>query len=242
MLRNYLAWCSEAKKISENTIHSRMNAMKFLYEQVLKREKLFLEIPRPQKPQQLPKVISEEKILRGILTVENLKHRTLLLLAYSCGLRVSEVVSIQVKSIDEDRMQVFIQRAKGKKDRVVPLAKSLIPVLKTYKEAYKPTVWLFENQEKNGPYSSRSAQQVFKDAANMLQLPPYISFHSLRHSLATHLLENGIDISLIQKLLGHHDIRTTLRYTHVADKQVKGIENPLDAIMRKNSHAKNSAI
>jgi site-specific recombinase XerD len=92
-------------------------------------------------------------------------------LAYSCGLRVSEAVSIQVKSIDEDRMQVFIQRAKGKKDRVVPLAKNLIPVLKTYKEAYKPTIWQFENQQKNGPYSSRSAQQVFKDAANLLQLP-----------------------------------------------------------------------
>jgi site-specific recombinase XerD len=139
-------------------------------------------------------------------------------------------------------MQVFIQRAKVKKDRVVPLAKSLIPFLKSAIEAYKTTVWLSENQEKNGTYSSRSAPQVFKDAANILRLPPHASFHSLRHSFATHLLENGIELRLIQTLLGHNDIRTTLRYTHVADKQVKGIENPLDAIMRKKSHASHSAI
>lgn len=233
-LSKYLLWCSKTLQLSENTIHSRMNAIKFYYEQVLKRDKFLHEIPRPQKPQQLPKVVSEEKILRGLLTITNLKHRTLLLLAYSCGLRVSEAVQLRLTSIDTDRMQVFIQRAKGKKDRVVPLAKSLVPLLRAYIAAYKPQEWLFENQEKNGPYSTRSAQKVFNNAAQLLQLPPEVSFHSLRHSFATHLLENGIDISLIQKMLGHNDIRTTLRYTHVSNRHVKGIENPLDALLRKH--------
>lgn len=233
-ISKYLIWCSETLHLTENTIHSRMNALKFYYEQLLKREKFFMDLPRPKKRQQLPKVISEEKILAGIITVENLKHRTLLLLAYSCGLRVSEAVGVQISNIDRDRMQMFIHQGKGKKDRVIPMAISLMPFLDAYLETYKPAEWLFENQERNGPYSSRAAQKVFQDAAERMGLPKSVSFHSLRHSYATHMLENGIDISLIQKLLGHNDIRTTLRYTHVSNRHVKGIENPLDAILRKN--------
>ncbi len=233
-ISKYLIWCSETLHLTENTIHSRMNALKFYYEQLLKREKFFMDLPRPKKRQQLPKVISEEKILAGIITVENLKHRTLLLLAYSCGLRVSEAVGVQISNIDRDRMQMFIHQGKGKKDRVIPMAISLMPFLDAYLETYKPAKWLFENQERNGPYSSRAAQKVFQDAAERMGLPKSVSFHSLRHSYATHMLENGIDISLIQKLLGHNDIRTTLRYTHVSNRHVKGIENPLDAILRKN--------
>jgi len=233
-ISKYLIWCSETLHLTENTIHSRMNALKFYYEQLLKREKFFMDLPRPKKRQQLPKVISEEKILAGIITVENLKHRTLLLLAYSCSLRVSEAVGVQVSNIDRDRMQMFIHQGKGKKDRVIPMAISLMPFLDAYLETYKPAEWLFENQERNGPYSSRAAQKVFQDAAERMGLPKSVSFHSLRHSLATHMLENGIDISLIQKLLDHNDNRTTLRYTHVSKRHVKGIENPLDAILRKN--------
>ena len=124
-----------------------------------------MDLPRPKKRQQLPKVISEEKILAGIITVENLKHRTLLLLAYSCSLRVSEAVGVQVSNIDRDRMQMFIHQGKGKKDRVIPMAISLMPFLDAYLETYKPAEWLFENQERNGPHSSRAAQKVFQDAA-----------------------------------------------------------------------------
>ncbi len=229
----YLVWCSEKLGLKENTIHSRMNALKFYYEQVLGKEKMFFEIPRPKKPKQLPKVISEEKILKTILSVKNLKHRTLLLFSYSCGFRVAEAVDVCIKNIDEDRFQVFIAGGKGKKDRVVPLAQSILPFLKTYKEVYKPRKWLFENQKKNGPYSARSAQDVFKKIAKVLELPDTMSFHSLRHSYATHMLENGIDISIIQKLLGHNDIRTTLRYTHVSNRHMSQIENPLDALFRK---------
>jgi integrase/recombinase XerD len=197
--------------LTEATIQSRINALKFYYEQVLKREKIFIDIPRPKKHLQLPKVISEEKIISGLLTIENLKHRTLLLLAYSCGLRVSEVVGLRVQDINSDRMQVSIVKAKGKKDRVVPLSKSILPLLRTYYKTYKPKLWLFESQNRMDQYSIRSAQVIFKKAFNELGLPSNCSFHSLRHSYATHLLENGTNLRYIQELLGHRDIKTTLR-------------------------------
>lgn len=232
-LKRYMVYAMEKEGISENTAHSRLNALKFYFEQVLGREKFFWEIPRPKKALKLPKVISEEKILKGLLAVENLKHKTLLLLAYSAGMRVSEIISLRKTDIDMDRMQISINNAKGKKDRVVTLSKSILPVLNEYYKEYKPQSWIFEGQTPGEHYSSRSAQQIFKEAIKNLQLPANCSFHSLRHSYATHLLENGTDISYIQKLLGHNDIKTTLRYTQISNKDIGQIESPLDRIMRK---------
>jgi integrase/recombinase XerD len=226
-------YCNEKLGLEENTLHSRINSLKFYYEQLLGREKFFWEIPRPKKPFLLPKVISEEKILEGLLAIKNLKHRTLLLLAYSAGLRVSEAVSIKVAEINSDRMQVFLTGAKGKKDRLVTLSNTILLLLREYYKIYKPKEWLFEGQHRKGHFSTRAAQQIFKAAYKNLQLPGKCSFHSLRHSFATHLLENGTDITYIQKLLGHSDIKTTLRYTHVSNRDASKIESPLDKIMRK---------
>ena len=234
-IRDYLQYCHTRLGLSENTLHSRMNALKFYYEQVLGRDRFFWEIPRSKKPLQLPKVISEDKILQGLTAISNLKHKALLMLAYSGGLRVSEAVRIRLSDIDRDRMQLFIARSKGKKDRVVPLARIMLPVLDLYREQYQPKEWLFENQDKSGHYSTRSAQIVFRQAYAGLGLPDNVSFHSLRHSYATHLLENGIDIAYIQSLLGHNDIKTTMRYTHVSKNVLGKIENPLDAIIRKKN-------
>jgi site-specific recombinase XerD len=177
-LKDYLSYCHTQLGLSENTIHSRMNAMKFYYEQVLGKEKLFWEIPRPKKHQQLPKVISEEKILQGLMTIKNLKHKTLILLAYSCGLRVSEATRVKRTDFNWDRMQLLVHKSKGKKDRMVPLAHSLQPILEAYQEQYKPDVWLFENHDKTQPYSTKSAQVIFKQAYAMFDLPPSITFHS----------------------------------------------------------------
>ncbi|MEO6232475.1 MAG: tyrosine-type recombinase/integrase [Ferruginibacter sp.] len=232
-LKKYLVYCFEVLKESENTLLSRINALKFYYEQVLGREKFFWEIPRPKRPLLLPKVISEEKILEGLLAVKNLKHRTILLLAYSAGLRVSEAVSIKLADVNSDRMQIFLNAAKGKKDRLVTLSSTILLLLREYYKIYKPKEWLFEGQCSNEHYSTRSAQKIFKDAYKKLQLPGKCSFHSLRHSFATHLLENGTDITYIQKLLGHNDIKTTLRYTQVTNRDACKIESPLDKIMRK---------
>ena len=231
-LQRYLIHCLKSG-LTENTLHSRINALKFYYEQVLHREKFFWEIPRPKKPQKLPKVISEEKIIQGLMTVDNIKHKTILLLAYSAGLRVSEVVQLKVTDINSDRMQITVHHAKGKKDRVVTLSASILLLLRAYYKEYKPSSWLFEGQYPGEHYSVRSAQSIFKQAYQQLNLPPSVSFHSLRHSYATHLLENGTDISYIQKLLGHADIKTTLRYADVSNRDIGKIESPLDKILRK---------
>jgi len=232
-IKSYLQYCYTTLKLSENTIHSRMNALKFYYEQVLGREKFFYEIPRPKKHLQLPRVISEEKILEGLLAIQNIKHQTLLLTAYSAGLRVSEVVRLRITDINADRMQIFISKAKGKKDRMVTLSSFTLQALRVYMEAYKPRNWIFEGQPNTDHISIRTAQEIFKQAYQKLGLPPSVSFHSLRHSYATHLLENGTDIKYIQELLGHNDIKTTLRYTHVSMKAIQKIESPLDKIIRK---------
>ena len=232
-LKDYLQYCYATLKLTENTIHSRMNAMKFYYEQVLKRDKFFWEIPRPKKRTILPKVISEEKIIKALFGVENIKHKTILVTAYSAGLRVSEVVSLRVTDIDSDRMQIAIRGAKGKKDRMATLSLFALQLLREYVTLYKPKIYLFEGLDKDKHYSSRSAQTIFNNAIIGLNLPESISFHSLRHSYATHLLENGTDIKYVQDLLGHSDIKTTLRYTHVSIKALAKIESPLDKIMRK---------
>jgi len=241
-IKAYLFYCHTTLKLSENTIHSRMNSLKFYYEQVLGMDKFFWEIPRPKKPYILPKVISEEKILKGLQGIINLKHKALLYTAYSAGLRVSEVVKIKIADIDSDRMQIRIEAAKGKKDRMVTLATATLEVLRLYFLEYKPKKYLFEGMNAEEHYSPRSAQVVFNQQFERIGLPKYFSFHSLRHSYATHLLENGTDIKYIQELLGHNDIKTTLRYTHVSKKAIEKIESPLDKILRKNSEDKNGKV
>lgn len=240
-IKDYLQYCYATLHLSENTIHSRINALKFYYEQVLGREKFFWEIPRPKKHLQLPRVISEEKILQGLLQLRNAKHRVLLVVAYSAGLRVSEVVHLRITDVDADRMQLFIERGKGKKDRVVSLSSFALQLIREYISAFKPAYWLFEGENKKEPYSVRSAQQIFHDAYRGLGLPKSVTFHSLRHSYATHLLEQGTDIRYIQALLGHNDIKTTLRYTHVSTNKVTRIESPLDKIIRQHINGLNNS-
>jgi integrase/recombinase XerD len=234
-LKDYLQYCFEKLKLSENTIHSRLNGLKFYYEQVLKNKKLFWEIPRPKKPLLLPKVISEEKILKGLMEIKNIKHQAILITAYSAGLRVSEVVKIKLNDVDSDRMQIRVNDAKGKKDRVVTLANATLQLLREYYKEYKPQNYLFEGQFANEPYGKRSAQIIFNNAFKRLNIPKNMSFHTLRHSYATHLLENGTDIKYIQELLGHNDIKTTMRYTHVSKKDLGKILSPIDIILQKRN-------
>lgn len=151
----------------------------------------------------------------------------MLKLCYGLGLRVSEIVNLKIKDIDSKSMQVFIERAKGKKDRYVNLPESILPQLRNYFIEYKPKIYLFEGQN-GGQYSCRSAQQVFRNALLKAKINKSVSIHSLRHSFATHLLEQGTDIRFIQELLGHNDIKTTLIYTEVTDKNIRKIISPLD--------------
>jgi site-specific recombinase XerD len=232
-LRRYFLYCANTLKISENTLHSRMNAVKFYFEQVLRREKFFFEIPRPKKPSILPNVLAVSQVEKLFSNLENLKHKTMLYLAYSAGLRVSEVVNLRVKDIHSERMVINIKGAKGKKDRTVILSQGILELLRKYYAAYKPKDWLFEGQYGNSPYSTRSLEQIFHRAKNAAKINQPVTFHSLRHSYATHLHERGTDIKLIQELLGHNDLKTTLRYTHVSLRTLEKVVSPFDQLNLK---------
>lgn len=229
-LKDYLEYCHKTLKLSENTLHSRINALKFYYEQVLHSEKFFWEIPRPKKPMQLPKVISKERIAGLINSIENVKHKTIIMLAYACGLRVSEVISLKVNNIDGQRRILMIQQSKGKKDRVVSLSPNMLVMLREYYKQYRPTHYLFEGQDKNQHLTSRSIQNVLYKAKAKAGIKQEGGMHMLRHSFATHLLDKGIDVVFIQKLLGHNDIKTTLKYLHVTNKDVVQILSPIEDI------------
>jgi integrase/recombinase XerD len=231
-LKRYIQHCITKQQLSENTIHSRLNALKFLYEQVLGRDRFFIELPRPKKHLQLPKVLGEEELRRLFAALHNLKHKAILFIAYSAGLRVSEVINLRLQDIDRERQQLFVHCSKGKKDRYVMLSPLVLDVLEQYykKSNIKPTNYLFEGPIKGQPYSIRSAQQIFSDARKKAGILKTLSFHSLRHSFATHLLEKGIDVIFIKDILGHFDLRTTERYLHVRRDVLINIESPLDAL------------
>ncbi|MDQ6845195.1 MAG: tyrosine-type recombinase/integrase [Bacteroidota bacterium] len=234
-LRDYLQYCYETLKLSESTLHSRINSLKFYYEQVLKKEKFFWEIPRPKRPFSLPNVLGENEIARLFNSIANIKHKAILFTAYSAGLRVSEVTALQIKHVDSDRMQLLIKCAKGKKDRFVGLSPIVLDILRSYLKKCKvrPLVYVFEGMEPGKSYSHRSAQKVFQMAKEKARIQKDISFHGLRHSFATHLLEKGIDVKFIQELLGHFDIKTTMRYLHVRKDQLVNIISPLDDLFKK---------
>jgi integrase/recombinase XerD len=229
-LKRYLVYCFDQLKLSEHTIHSRLNALKFYYEQVLRREKFFWEIPRPKKTTELPKIFNQEEIAAIINSLKNKKHKTMLMLAYSAGLRVSEVVALKTFEIDSKRMTIFIKQAKGKKDRMVALSPVLLVMLREYAAEYKPHKkgYLFEGNTKGTAYSTRSLQEVLQAAKSKAGVLKPGSIHTLRHSFATHLVDKGTDVTMIQKLLGHNDLKTTLRYLHTSNKDLLKIISPLD--------------
>lgn len=233
-LRRYLVYCFEKLNLSENTLHSRINAMKFYYEQVLGREKFFWEIPRPKKHLILPKVLGEDELARLFNALDNLKHKAMLFTAYSAGLRVSEIAALKIKHIDSGRMQILIEDAKGKKDRYVNLSPVLLDVLRAYIKKYKPKPreFLFESEQTETAYPTRTIQKVFQSAKEKAGIKKDAGVHSLRHSFATHLLEKGTDIRYIKDILGHFDIKTTERYLHVSKKALVNIASPLDDLWR----------
>jgi integrase/recombinase XerD len=233
-LKRYFVYCFEKLHLSENTLHSRMNAIKFYYEQVLRRNKFFWDIPRPKKPFQLPKLLNEEELRKLFNALVNKKHKAMLFTAYSAGLRVSEIVQLKMSDIDSERMQILIARAKGKKDRYVNLSPVLLDILRAYIKGYspRPHVYLFESEQTGAAYPTRTVQQIFSNAKVKAGIMKDVGIHSLRHSFATHLLDKGTDIRYIKDLLGHFDIKTTERYLHVSKRQLVNIVSPLDELFK----------
>jgi site-specific recombinase XerD len=208
--------------------------VKFYYEQILKREKIFVDIPRPKKPLLLPKLLNEEELRRLFNALTNKKHKAMLFTAYSAGLRVSEIVKLKLSHIDSKRMQIFIERAKGKKDRYVNLSPVLLDILRKYISQYvpKPKEYLFESENTMSAYPVRTVQQIFSNAKYKAGIRKEVGIHSLRHSFATHLLDKGTDIRYIKDLLGHFNIKTTERYLHVSKQKLVNIVSPLDDLIR----------
>ena len=228
-LKSYFLYCINEQNISDNHLHSRINAIKFYFEKVLHKEQMFFDIPRPKKPLLLPKALNTEEVRKIIEITENPKHKLIIQLAYGMGLRVSEIINIKIEDIDSVTMRVLVSQAKGKKDRYVNLPEVILNDLRKYYLSFKPKKYLFEGQY-GDQYSIRSAQSVFKNALKKAGIRKNVGIHSLRHSYATHLLEYGTDISLIQKLLGHNNIKTTLHYTKVTDQYIAKVRSPLDRI------------
>lgn len=228
-IRSYLLWLLQNQGYSESKVHTTINALKFYYEQVLLRPRFFIEIPRPKKAFKLPSVHSGNEVKKLINAKTNIKHKTMLMVGYAAGLRVSEIVKLRVKDIDPERMVIHIRGAKGKKDRQVMLSKKLLEQLRVYYKMYKPKENLFEGMF-GSPYAERSLQKVFMEAKQATGNHKKGGIHSLRHSFATHLLEQGTDIRVIQELLGHNSLKTTQRYTHVSVRHISQMQSPLDKL------------
>jgi site-specific recombinase XerD len=186
-----------------------------------------IQIERPRKEKKLPIVLSGSEIKSLFNTLTNLKHKALLCLLYSAGLRIGEAINLEINDIDSKRMLIHIKQAKGKKDKYTLLSPVFVKILREYYIAYKPEKYLFEGQ-KGGKYSNTSAQKVLKNALFKAGIRKKATLHSLRHSFATHLLEKGTDVRYIQELLGHSSPKTTMIYTHVTEPSLKNIKNPFD--------------
>lgn len=217
-------------KLSASYQNQIVNAIKLFFKTLEGRNLDLEKIHRPKRGRPLPNVLSKEEVKLILEAHGNLKHRMMLILIYACGLRRSELLHLVPTDIDSTRMVLKIRGGKGNKDRITPLSEKLISLLRDYYKAYKPQKWLFEGQQKGQPYSAQSLQSVFKQALLKANIKKPITLHGLRHSYATHLLENGTDLRFIQELLGHKSSRTTEIYTHVSTKSIQNIKSPFDSL------------
>ena len=219
----------EGKAISY--VNQAFSALKFLFTETKGSNKFNFDIPRPKKEKSLPSVLSVIEVFKIIEAIKNIKHKAIIMVIYSAGLRVSEVAKLKVENIDSERNLIFIKGAKGKKDRYTLLSNVALEMLRDYFKIYKPEKWLFEGGKEGRHITERSIQKVFEKAVFKAGINKKVSVHTLRHSFATHLLENGTDLRYIQELLGHESSKTTEIYTHVSEKDFGKIQSPLDRIM-----------
>lgn len=213
-------------------VNQAISAVKFYYEAVCGiQESTIGGFVRPKKVKKLPNVLSQGEVLKLLGNIANLKHKSILFLTYSSGLRVGEVVRLRFQDIDIERKTIFINQGKGKKDRYTLLSDAALAVIQQYIRKDKPRIWLFPGQTSGRHLTERTVQKVFEHALFVAKINKTVSVHSLRHSFATHLLEGGTDLRYIQELMGHQSVRTTEIYTHVSVKDIRRIQSPLDRLM-----------
>jgi site-specific recombinase XerD len=227
-IRTYLQKLIQ-KGYSDSYVNQMINSIKFYYEIVKGMPNRFYSIERPRKKESLPKVISLEEVRSIILNTNNIKHKCIVSLLYSAGLRRSELLNLTLQDIDSKRMTILVKNSKGGKDRVTMLSESVLDDLRIYYKKWKPKKYLFEGESGN-KYSTTSVAKIIKKAAKKAGIQKSVSPHILRHSFATHLLENGTDLRYIQSLLGHSSSKTTEIYTQVATNHLKNIKSPIELL------------
>lgn len=226
-IQDYLYYCKNKKNYSFSAMKQAIASIRYLYLKVLLKpppQSLSIEL---RKPNQLPIVLSKINVVKLINATSNLKHKTILLLIYSAGLRLGELLNLKLGDIDSETMKIHIRQSKGKKDRYIMLSENVLNLLREYYKLYKPKDYIIEGQ-KGGKYSPKSVQNIFKAALKKAGIKKKATVLTLRHSFATHLLDEGTDIRYIQELLGHRKLETTQIYTHVSSHSINKIKSPAD--------------
>jgi len=223
----YLMQLIRDKHITESYQNQIACAIKIFYCEVLDQSEKVEGLVQAKKPQKIPQVLTEGEVTRLLRSVDNLKHRCILMIIYSAGLRLGELTKLRLTDVQTDAHRIFVRDGKGKKDRCTILAGKTEMILRTYMACYRPVHWLFEGAD-GGAYSDRSVQAIFTAAKEKSKINPLATVHTLRHSFATHLLEKGVDLRYIQDLLGHESSKTTEIYTHITKKSWDKIKSPLD--------------
>jgi integrase/recombinase XerD len=226
-VRSYQCRLLGERGLKPATVNLHMDALRSFFLLMAPASTVMKEIPHVKIPSYLPTVLSREEVERMIAGVRNLKHRAVIMLLYSAGLRLGECVALRPEHIESDRMKIRVEQGKGGKDRYTTLSSRLLDTLKSYHRRYKPKHWLFEGRGGNA-YSRRSIGVIVNRAAKSARIGKEVSPHTLRHSFATHLLESGVSLPVIQKLLGHSSIKTTMIYIHVSEPLIDRAVSPLD--------------
>jgi integrase/recombinase XerD len=232
-LREYLLYLLNERKLAKGTYRFYYQGLKFLYKHTLKREEVVEKIRCPRGKKKLPVVLDLAEVKTLLSVMENLKHRAILTITYSAGLRISETARLKVSDIDSKRMMVRVQQGKGGKDRYSILSQTALECLRQYWRAYRPKEWLFEGQKESSHICISSIRQIFLEAKERAGIRKPASPHTLRHSFATHLVEAGTSLYHVQLLLGHRSPTTTTVYLHVSKMNLAQVTSPLDSILEE---------
>jgi len=228
-IQNYLYYCKTEKKYSYSSMKQVVATISYLYKKILKKPVPSALEVKFRRPGVLPAVLSVKEITKILNATRNLKHKTIVLLIYSAGLRLNELLELKIADIDSAVMKIHIKQGKGKKDRYVMLSENVLKLLREYYKIYRPKKYIFEGQY-GGKYSPTSVQNVFRRALKNAGINKKVTVHTLRHSFATHLLDSGTDIRYIQELLGHKKLETTQIYTHISSYSINKIKSPADKL------------
>jgi integrase/recombinase XerD len=241
-VRQFILHLAQERNVSVSVHSTHVSALRFLYRITLRRPQVVEHLPYPKRPKTLPKVLTMQEVLALFTAIKSPKYKAILAVAYGAGLRVSEICALKPADIDSQRMLIHVRRGKGNKDRYVLLGETMLTLLREYyQNARRKGDYLFPGQKPQNPLSPTAIRHVLREVASKAGLSKNITPHTLRHSFATHLLETGYDLRVVQTLLGHSSIQTTQRYTHVTDRLLSLTRSPLDLIQKSETPAQNPA-